>query len=163
MSASVMPIEGAIFYRYNEGILRIIRRSITDRRLSARHLEQMGAIRNRLTFLKRLESGCLTSVELDHLFSALELDATRAYIAIICMGDPEEYFGPICETAALVTQHLAAGLLDKSREMTGEFDPLRNSICSSLANQTVDQIMAYQDRIETCRASSGFEPQRLVG
>lgn len=146
-------VQSELFARYHDGLHIIISRTLHDRGLSVRELERLKVTKTRHSFFKRLESGRLTGDELAGLFSLLEIDHLRAWVAIMCMNDPEQYFEALSETASSLMQFISTALIDKASTLQGSFDPIRPSLCSTLANRTVDEIIQHQRRLQSFRSN----------
>lgn len=142
----------AVGLQFNTGLHQIARRLIQDRQLSIRALTDAGVVKSRNLFAGRLAKNDLNTDELDRLLTFLEVDQFRAWIAIICMNDAEEYFGPVSETASDLMQLISSALIDKSRDLGTGFDPLRPALCRTVADRTVDAIIEHQHRLESVRA-----------
>lgn len=103
---------------------------------------------------KRLQAGNVSWDELNILMRRLGIDEKRAFFTVYFYNDPERYFTDVC---AFVTRYVSdvSVLLDQSLSaMNGDFDPIREQLCSCLAERTVQEVMKHQKRVNDVRHSA---------
>lgn len=135
----------------DRGYCALIRRYLHDKRISDRELERTGVIKSRRHFARRLEAGSLSQRECHHLMAQLGIDPIRAHVAIIAQGDPDQYFDPICEFVSAMAEELSAVLTERAAACQGDFEPIRRSLCRSMASRFCDQVMEHQQRVHAAR------------
>lgn len=129
-------------------------RAVMDKRgVSVRRLHELGIIRKctARAFDERLSSGDISNGEFEALFEHLQIDPLRATLALSCLDDPEAYFDPTCRTVAELARYTVETLHEQVASCEGDFEPVRRSLCQSLAKRMSGMIVEHHNRIEEAR------------
>ena len=131
----------------------LIRAVMKERRIPAKKLFQDNIIRKCTwrEFDKRLSTGQITTAELNALVAYLDIDPVRATLALFCLHNAEAYFEATCETASHLASETVIVLSEQIAACDGDFEPIKQTLCRSLAQRTSGMIVEHHKRVEEVR------------
>lgn len=134
----------------------LIRLAMAKGNVTVDRLLKEGIIRRSTSrdFDYRVQRGILQAAEFSRLLDYLGIDPLRAHLALACLNKPDAYFDPTCETASLVASAMFVSLHEQISACEGNFEPIRESLCRSLAEQTSEKIVNHHKRVEERRAAA---------
>lgn len=133
------------------GYFALIKKVMENEAISVRQLYERCRLRNRTTFMKRLKNGTLLMDETMQCLRALNIDLNRAFLAVHQLGNPDAYFDPVNETAAVMQLELARALNECHAAAVGDFEPIKQGLARSLASDLVARVTAHQERVREVR------------
>jgi hypothetical protein len=98
-------------------------------------------------FDTRLDTGEITTVEMERILEYLGINLVQASLALVCLRDVEEYFEPTCETAAMLAQALVISLTRHMSMLGGNFETLKTALCTAIAERQVLDLIEHQRRL----------------
>lgn len=134
----------------------LVRTIMAKRGVSVTRLYEEGVIRKctARAFDDRLANGEISTKEFGVLFDYLDIDPLRATLALTCLDTPEGYFDPTCETIAQLAAETVTTLHEQLSCCQGDFEPIRRSLCRSLAERVTQMIVQHHNRIEEAKMMS---------
>lgn len=134
----------------------LVRTVMHERSISVRKLYDNGIIRKctARAFDDRLRGGEISTGEFNALLQYLGVDRMRATLALIGLHDPNAYFDPTCKTASYLAVETAITLHEQIAACEGDFEPIRLSLCRSLAERMSGLIVEHHKRIEEARTAT---------
>lgn len=126
-------------------------KQVTAKRLFDDHVIRRCTFRD---FNRRLATGHITITELNALFVYLGIDPIRATLALSILHNADAYFDPSCETASYIAAETALVLTEQIAACEGNFEPIKQTLCRSLAQRTTGAIVEHHRRVEQVRTSA---------
>jgi len=120
-------------------------------KISVRQLYERCRLRHRATFKKRLDNGTLLMDETMQCLRALNIDPIRAFVAVYQLENPDAYFDPVNETAAIMQLELTRALNECNAAASGDFEPIKQGLARSLAGDLAKRVAAHQERVREAR------------
>lgn len=132
---------------------RIIELRMADRGVSVRKLVESGVIKEstRKRFFSRLKNGQLSLGEFLAIMSFLGVDLHQATLALKCKGGSAMYFHSTCKTTADLANATLQRLHESHLDGASEFEPIRESLCQSVATRTARALIDHQKRVEALK------------
>lgn len=145
----------------NAAFAELIEAVMDQKGISVRRLVQEGVIAkgHRVGFAKRLRNGTITFAEFQGLVAYLEIDQVRAALVVNCLHSSTAYFEPTCVTSADLASELCVQMSTEMAACEGSFEPLRKSLCKSIAAKTTSDIARHHVSLNSYRdGASHFQP-----
>ncbi|WP_039097834.1 hypothetical protein [Croceibacterium mercuriale] len=132
----------------------LIRAVMRDKRVTKTQLKDAKIIRKCTwrCFDDRLDRGDISAAEMERILRYLDINLVQASLALVCLGNADEYFEPTCETAALLAQALIVSLTQQVTLLDGNFNPLKQALCASIGERHASNLIEHQRRLSELQA-----------
>lgn len=124
----------------------LVRAAMRRKQITKTRLRDAGIIRKCTwrCFDQRLDSGEISSGEMERILRFLDIDFVGASLVLVCLENVDEYFEPTCEAAALLARGLITSLTKQASLLDGNFSPLKAGLYASIAERHAQVLIEHQ-------------------